>query len=64
MSALVWLLPCALALGLAGLAAFVWALRDGQFDDLEGAAWRALSDDQPAMPRKDGGDLSGSAPPG
>jgi cbb3-type cytochrome oxidase maturation protein len=30
---------------LAGLAAFLWALRNGQFDDLDGAAWRAISDD-------------------
>jgi cbb3-type cytochrome oxidase maturation protein len=28
-----------------GLAAFLWALRSGQFDDLEGAKWRAISDD-------------------
>jgi len=23
----------------------LWALRSGQFDDLDGAAWRAISDD-------------------
>jgi len=46
MSALVWLIPCALALGLSGLAAFLWALRSGQFEDLEGAGWRAIQDDQ------------------
>lgn len=48
MNSLAWLLPAALSLGLLGLAAFVWALRSGQFDDLEGAAWRALEDDDPA----------------
>jgi cbb3-type cytochrome oxidase maturation protein len=47
MTALAWLIPCALLLGLAGLGAFLWSLRSGQFDDLEGAAWRALQDDEP-----------------
>jgi cbb3-type cytochrome oxidase maturation protein len=42
---LVYLVPLALALGALGLAAFLWSLRNGQFDDLEGAAWRAISDD-------------------
>jgi len=45
MNVLVYLVPLALALGLLGLAAFLWALRSGQFDDLDGAAWRAISDD-------------------
>ena len=46
MTALVWLIPCALALGGLGLAAFLWCLRDGQFEDLEGAAWRAIEDEE------------------
>jgi len=45
MNALVWLIPAALLLGLAGLAAFMWSLKSGQFDDLEGAAWRAIDDE-------------------
>jgi len=45
MNVLVFLVPLALALGALGLAAFLWALRNGQFDDLDGAAWRAISDD-------------------
>lgn len=45
MTALAWLIPCALALGVAGLAAFLWALKTGQFEDLEGAGWRAIQDD-------------------
>ena len=45
MSALAWLIPCALALGGLGLAAFLWALNSGQFSDLEGAGWRAIQDD-------------------
>lgn len=47
MTSLAWLLPAALTLGLLGLGAFLWALRDGQFDDLEGAGWRAIEDGQP-----------------
>lgn len=45
MNILVILVPLALLLGLAGLGAFVWSLHRRQFDDLEGAGWRALSDD-------------------
>jgi cbb3-type cytochrome oxidase maturation protein len=47
MISLAWLIPCALALGLLGLIAFLWAMRSGQFDDLEGAGWRALQDEEP-----------------
>ncbi|CCE04674.1 nitrogen fixation protein fixS [Bradyrhizobium sp. STM 3843] len=39
------LVPLALALGLAGLLAFLWSLKSGQYDDLDGAAWRAIADD-------------------
>ena len=44
MTSLAWLIPAALALGGIGLAAFLWSLKSGQFDDLEGASWRALDD--------------------
>lgn len=47
MTALAWLIPAALILAGLGLAAFLWALRSGQFDDLEGAAYRALEDEPP-----------------
>lgn len=46
MSVLIFLLPIALLLGLAGLGAFFWALRNGQFDDPDGAAARILIDDE------------------
>ena len=46
MSALLYLIPIALFLGLLGLAAFLWAMRSGQFDDLDGAAERILFDDE------------------
>ncbi len=45
MTALAWLVPAALLLGGIGLLAFLWALRSGQFEDLEGAAYRALEDE-------------------
>jgi cbb3-type cytochrome oxidase maturation protein len=44
MTALAWLIPCALVLGGMGLLAFLWSLRSGQFDDLEGAGWRGIED--------------------
>jgi cbb3-type cytochrome oxidase maturation protein len=47
MTALAWLIPMALLLGGLGLGAFLWALRSGQFEDLEGAAYRALDDEPP-----------------
>ena len=46
MSALVYLIPVALGMGGIGLAMFFWAMRDGQFEDLDGAANRILIDDE------------------
>lgn len=49
MSILVVMLSGAVGLGLAGLAALIWALKSGQFDDPSGAAVRVLDDpDHPA----------------
>ncbi|AWM86586.1 cbb3-type cytochrome oxidase assembly protein CcoS [Microvirga sp. 17 mud 1-3] len=45
MGVLLFLIPTALALGLCGLGAFLWSLRNGQYDDVQGAALRVLSDD-------------------
>lgn len=45
MNVLVVLIPLALALGGLGLAAFLWSLRKRQYDDLDGAAWRIITDD-------------------
>jgi cbb3-type cytochrome oxidase maturation protein len=42
---LLFLIPIALFLGALGLGAFLWSLKSGQYDDLEGAAWRILFDD-------------------
>ncbi|MBL0405106.1 cbb3-type cytochrome oxidase assembly protein CcoS [Microvirga aerilata] len=45
MEVLIYLVPMALLLGLSGLAAFMWSLKNGQYDDVQGAAVRVLSDD-------------------
>jgi cbb3-type cytochrome oxidase maturation protein len=45
MNVLIYLVPMALLLGLTGLVAFLWSLRSGQYDDVEGAAIRILQDD-------------------
>lgn len=46
MTNLMVLIPVALFLGLLGLGAFLWSLKAGQYDDLEGAAARILLDDE------------------
>jgi len=56
MEVLVYLVPLALGLGLLGLFAFLWSLNSGQFDDLDGAALRAIMDDDlqtPASPTQE-----------
>ena len=50
MNNLVILIPIALGLGALGLGAFLWSLRSGQYDDLEGPAHRILADDDAAPP--------------
>ena len=45
MSVLIYLIPVALFLGLIGLAAFIWSLKSGQYEDLQGAANRILLDE-------------------
>jgi len=45
MTGFFFLVPIAIALGLVGLLTFIWTLKDGQYDDLAGAAERILHDD-------------------
>lgn len=45
MNVLVYLVPMAVGLGLIGLIGFLWALKSGQYSDVDGAALRVLSDD-------------------
>jgi cbb3-type cytochrome oxidase maturation protein len=44
MNMLIYLIPVALFLGALGLVAFLWSLKNGQYDDLDGAAWRIMDD--------------------
>lgn len=44
MNMLIYLIPVALLLGGLGLAAFLWSLKNGQYEDLDGAAWRIIDD--------------------
>ena len=45
MNVLAYLVPLAVGLGLIGLIGFLWALKSGQYSDVDGAALRVLSDD-------------------
>jgi cbb3-type cytochrome oxidase maturation protein len=45
MNGIAVLIPIALGLGLIGLAAFFWSIKDGQFDDPDGAALRIFEDE-------------------
>ncbi len=44
MSILILLIPVTLCLGVIGLIAFLWNLKSGQYNDLEGSANRILFD--------------------
>ncbi|MGE4313755.1 MAG: cbb3-type cytochrome oxidase assembly protein CcoS [Pseudobdellovibrionaceae bacterium] len=50
MGVLLYLIPLALILGVCGLAFFIWTLKSGQMDDLEGAARRILIDEDEENP--------------
>lgn len=45
MNALVILIPAALALGIGALVVFMWTLKSNQYEDLDGAAWRIIEND-------------------
>ncbi|MBL8907082.1 MAG: cbb3-type cytochrome oxidase assembly protein CcoS [Rhizobiales bacterium] len=45
MNTLLILIPIALMLGCGWLIAFLWSLKSKQYEDLDGAAWRILDDD-------------------
>jgi cbb3-type cytochrome oxidase maturation protein len=46
MTGLALLIPIALGMGLMGLAAFFWSMKDGQYEDMDGAASRILIDEE------------------
>lgn len=59
-----YLIPIAIALGVVGLGAFMWSLRSGQYEDLDGAAARILLDDEaipPVEPASEGNGEAGAS---
>lgn len=58
MSGFFYLIPLSLALGAIGLGGFLWSLRSGQYEDLDGAAERILLDDENSRPGGEGRDSS------
>ncbi|HQT78232.1 MAG TPA: cbb3-type cytochrome oxidase assembly protein CcoS [Rhodopila sp.] len=46
MNIILLLLACSMAIGGGGLVIFLWALRAGQYDDLDGSASRILFDEE------------------
>lgn len=52
MNVLVYLIPIAILMGFVGLLAFIWSLKSGQYDDLDGAAERILHDDEDVPPAR------------
>lgn len=51
MSSFYYLIPISLGLGTVGLIAFLWSLRDDQYEDLDGAAQRILHDEDRPLDR-------------
>lgn len=51
MEVLAWLIPVSLIFGGLGLAAFIWSLRSGQFEDFDGDGQRILTSDYDDKPR-------------
>lgn len=49
MNVLIYLIPIALLLGALGLGAFLWSLKSGQYEDLDGAAERILHDEDDVL---------------
>ena len=50
MTVLVWLIPIALGMAAVALVAFLWSMRNGQYEDLDGAAERVLLDQKEDRP--------------
>lgn len=51
MSSFYYLIPISLGLGIIGLIAFLWSLREEQYEDLDGAAHRILHDEDKPLER-------------
>lgn len=63
MSLLSWLVPVALGMGLVGLLTFLWSMRSGQLEDLDGAAERVLLHEIDDVPLGDGNHRVGGVKP-
>ncbi len=50
MTSILYLIAISLSLGALALSAFLWSLRNGQYEDMDGAASRILFDDEPRPP--------------
>ena len=48
MNSLIFLIPLALVFGVGALWAFMWSMKSGQYEDLDGAAERIFLDDEDA----------------
>lgn len=59
MTSLAWLVPIALAMGAVALITFLWSMRSGQYDDLDGAAERVLLQQDDDRPIKGDGEEEG-----
>ena len=64
MESLYLLIPISLVLVFAIGVLFWWSLRSGQYDDLEGPAWRLLMDDRDAPPAAATGNEDTTSAPG
>lgn len=66
MEILYLLIPISLAIVALAIGVFFWAVKSGQYDDLEGPAWRILYDDEdPTQRQKNGaGDKGPDRPSG
>ena len=63
MDILYLLIPMSVVLVALIVAAFLWAIRSGQFDDLEGPAHRILMDDEDRPPQSTSRDNDSEARP-
>ena len=63
MSMLYVLIPLAIALLSVAIAALIWAIKSGQFDDLESHGWSVVLDDDQKPPPLDEEELNSESKP-
>lgn len=66
MESLYLLIPIALIFCVIAIKLLLWAIGNGQYDDLDKEAWRILTDDEPerpsTTPRENSSDQNGKEP--